>query len=538
MNLKKSLLKAFIKQKWIIICILAVGIVIAVSTANIPSLIGKCYQAVITGAYAGASPFVLLAAAYSLRSVFKITRNHLAAVTGTDIVRCLRMELVRFFGKSGSNGEADPIAFYSLCSHDIETLSQVVSWKSFLFIENIYILILSFYYIYCFDQAVFFAVVPFLILLITASCIYGLHINQLLYDIHSSVAGISSALYETVTVQKAIRSLKAEKYFEEKFNKKNEENRELNIRLRNKTKGFNWMVDIISLSAMAAAVIGTALVLQRQNSSGEMILTIYNYMFLLLGTSKGMAEIILFYVSSKQNLWRMEQFAGRMAVEDSACAVACADKITSLEFRNTSYIIEGKVIFNQSMRFEKGQLAVIEGASGTGKTIAADILAGLNLRYEGQVIVNDNYELKCLMPDTYRRHIGYGMQSTVIFYGTLEENILLGRKPVKERELNELYDRAGIWDIAERMQEGIKTFILGSSNTLSGGQKQRIGFARALAAEADVIILDDIFAALDVERQKEMLRLLDKWKENHIIIMISSYDMVKKTADRVYRMGD
>ena len=65
MNLKKALLKAFIKQKWIIICILAVGIVIAVSTANIPSLIGKCYQAVITGAYAGASPFVLLAAAYS-----------------------------------------------------------------------------------------------------------------------------------------------------------------------------------------------------------------------------------------------------------------------------------------------------------------------------------------------------------------------------------------------------------------------------------------------------------------------------------------
>lgn len=53
-----------------------------------------------------------------------------------------------------------------------------------------------------------------------------------------------------------------------------------------------------------------------------------------------------------------------------------------------------------------------------------------------------------------------------------------------------------------------------------------------------MIILDDIFAALDVERQKEMLRLLDKWKENHIIIMISSYDMVKKTADRVYRMGD
>ena len=94
------------------------------------------------------------------------------------------------------------------------------------------------------------------------------------------------------------------------------------------------------------------------------------------------------------------------------------------------------------------------------------------------------------------------------------------------------------YGILQRMQEGIKTFILGSSNTLSGGQKQRIGFARALAAEADVIILDDIFAALDVERQKEMLRLLDKWKENHIIIMISSYDMVKKTADRVYRMGD
>lgn len=537
MNLKKTVLKAFIQQKWMIALILSVGIIIAVSTANIPSLIGRCYQAVIAGGYPGISPFLLLAIAYSLRSIFKITRNHLAAVTGTNIVRYLRTELVRLFGSSGGSEKIDPIAFYSLCSHDIETMSSIVSWKSFLFMENMYILILSFYYIYRFSPAVFWATMPFLLLLIAASCIYGSRINRLLYDIHSSVAGISDALYETVIVQKAVRSLKAEGYFEKKLNEKNEHNRELNLQLRDKTKGFNLMIDIVSLSAMVVAVIGTALVLQRLHSGGEMIITIYNYMFLLLGTSKGLAEIILFYISSKQSLRRMSRFIGGMETEDVSLTMPLEGGITSLECKGTSYAIDGKIIFTQSMRFEKGQLAVIEGASGTGKTMAADILAGLNRKYTGQVVINDRFELKELTPDSYRKHIGYGMQSTVIFHGTLEENILLGRSPVDGGKLDGLYDKAGIWDIAKGMPDGMKTLILGSSNTLSGGQKQRIGFARALAAGSDVVILDDIFAALDIERQQEMLCLLNEWKKDRIIIMISSYDMAKAAADKVYRMG-
>ena len=80
--------------------------------------------------------------------------------------------------------------------------------------------------------------------------------------------------------------------------------------------------------------------------------------------------------------------------------------------------------------------------------------------------------------------------------------------------------------------------ILGESNTLSGGQKQRISLARALVTNPDLILLDDIFTALDPQRQEKIIKLLSSLKKNHIIIIISNYDSMKQIADRIYNMDE
>lgn len=363
-----------------------------------------------------------------------------------------------------------------------------------------------------------------------------MYIDKLLYNIKVSLTGISSSLYETIIAQKTIRTTHTERYFEDKFEEKNSNNKKLSMEFGNKTKIFQTVIIVVSHSATVIALIGCTIIILRVGESSDNLITIYNYMLLLIATAKSLSDIILFYVSSKQTFYRLSENLKSMSNEqviESNLDV----RISSIDLRGISYKVGKKYLSVDSMHFEKGKIYVIDGASGSGKTLMVDLISGVRIAHMGKIILNDCVEVQNNNLLSYRKAIGYATQKPVLFHDTLKNNICMGRECYSDKYTEMMFKLIGITDIANRVG-GMDTMILGTSNTLSGGERQRVNVARALFQCPDVIVLDDVFTSLDFERQNEILEFLLTIRNEHIIILVSSYQYIKEIADSIYHISE
>ena len=128
----------------------------------------------------------------------------------------------------------------------------------------------------------------------------------------------------------------------------------------------------------------------------------------------------------------------------------------------------------------------------------------------------------------YRERVGYALQKTMIFTDTVMGNIQMDR-PVPENKAEIL----SICKLNSVIAKYADKEVNGDSNVLSGGERQRVGMARALYGSPELLILDDNFTALDGKLREEIITALSKWKEDRIIVVVSSYPEVLARADRV-----
>jgi len=168
------------------------------------------------------------------------------------------------------------------------------------------------------------------------------------------------------------------------------------------------------------------------------------------------------------------------------------------------------VLENYSLSLPKGQSLGIMGPSGCGKSTLVDVLTGLLLPQQGQMLV-DGVPLTADMLPAWRQKIGYVPQFPYIFDGTLAENIAFGLAPeaIDETRIYKMCALAAI-DFLPVLSQGIHTPIGERGVRLSGGQRQRVAIARALYRQPELIIFDEATSALDEENDfkiKELIRL-------------------------------
>lgn len=527
--MKRLLMKLSLERWYLLLGILFSSGTVVVSTVYIPVFLGECYQVMESGTWSF-RPLILLAVGYTLRALFKLVRNHFAATLGNGLVQQLRKELcTAFLRESGQTAGSGTYA-YSMLSYEIESISNLVSWRPFILLENISILIWSFVRLGSTNTVLLAAVVPFLLISLLAGGIYGKSIRGAMLGVKKTVHQLSDLVEETMTNQKLIRAMNAQPAYEQKFDQTNSENRKWNLLLGRKTQFASPAMALISYLSMAAAVVISGVVVITQGLPGAMVIILYSYMVTLSELATKLPDNIYAFVESGQSIRRAEEYF--LSIEPSSdqkvTEKPAEEALDTITFESvTARTGKTELWHLPDLRLSKGEIVVVTGSSGRGKTLFCDTLAGFATGYTGKILVND-VDLRELDRNWYRQRVGYALQKTMIFTDTVMGNIRMDR-PAPENEAEIL----SICKLNSVITQYADTEVKGDSNVLSGGERQRVGMARALYGSPELLIFDDNFTALDGELRGEIITALSNWKKDHIIVVVSSYPEVLEKADRV-----
>jgi ABC-type multidrug transport system fused ATPase/permease subunit len=185
-----------------------------------------------------------------------------------------------------------------------------------------------------------------------------------------------------------------------------------------------------------------------------------------------------------------------------------------------AYSKESSVLSDVSFDIKAGQMVGIVGPTGSGKSTVVSLIPRF---YDptGGTIAIDGTDIREFTLSGLRNQIAYVLQETVLFRGTVAENIAYGRGGATRDEIVEAAKLANADEFIAKMPNGYDTMVGDRGDTLSGGQRQRIGIARALIRNNPILILDEPTAALDTESEQLVMEALERLMKGRTVITIA-----------------
>ena len=201
------------------------------------------------------------------------------------------------------------------------------------------------------------------------------------------------------------------------------------------------------------------------------------------------------------------------------------------------YDADAPVLRSVSFRVEPGQFVGIVGPTGSGKSTVASLIPRFYDVNNGRVLL-DGIDVRDYKLHRLREEFAFVLQDTVLFRGTVQENIAYGRPNATAQTIVTAARLANADEFIARMPHGYETTIGERGMTLSGGQRQRLGIARAIIRNSPVLILDEPTAALDQEAEEHVMEALERLMQGRTVIMIAHRLNTLRRADKVIVLKD
>ncbi len=204
-------------------------------------------------------------------------------------------------------------------------------------------------------------------------------------------------------------------------------------------------------------------------------------------------------------------------------------------FDNVSFTYENEpnpAISDFSLDVKEGEVVAFVGPSGSGKSTIMQLLIGFMRPESGKVYV-DGHDMNELDLRSYRRFISVVSQESVLFDGTIRENITYGVEHLSEEQIRNAIRCAGLEDFVATLPDGLETMCKENGNRFSGGQKQRMSIARALLRDPRVLLLDEATSALDVESEALIQNALDHLIKGRTTFIVAHRLSTIRNADRI-----
>ncbi len=240
-----------------------------------------------------------------------------------------------------------------------------------------------------------------------------------------------------------------------------------------------------------------------------------------------------------KDLKEIEQFMGQKIVRHEDTISITLNK--SIQFNDVSFHYSESdkwILKDANLEIQKNTSVALIGASGAGKTTAADLILGILEPQEGTVTIDGVDIKKCMK--SWHEDIGYIPQVIYLMDDNIRANVAFGipEEEIDDAAIEKALREAQLDQFVHALPDGLDTMIGDRGVKLSGGQRQRIGIARALYRNPNVLVLDEATSALDSDTEREVMEAIDGLHGTRTLIVIAHRLSTLRKCDKIYEVGN
>jgi ATP-binding cassette subfamily B protein len=304
---------------------------------------------------------------------------------------------------------------------------------------------------------------------------------------------------------------------------------------------FSPLVNLIELAGVIVVIAVGAYELSQGRLTIGGLLVFMVYLGGLYRPIRGLSSLLNSFYSASAGAERVIEFLDeKPSVEDKPWARSVHNARGMLDFDSVRFTYPGTekpTLDDLSFSAGAGEVLALVGPSGAGKSTVAKLLLRFYDPDAGSIRV-DGHDIRDLTLRSLRGNVAVLLQESLVFDGTVRENIAYGKPGTSEEEIVRAAEAADAHDFIEALPKGYDTVIGQKGRLLSGGQRQRIAIARAMIRDAPVLVLDEPTTGLDAESSEKVMAPLRRLMDGRTTIVVSHNLMTVRDATRIVVLED
>jgi ATP-binding cassette, subfamily B, bacterial len=347
---------------------------------------------------------------------------------------------------------------------------------------------------------------------------------------------IASVASETLSAIHVVQAYTSEQRHEQRFREHNVERLVAGLDAVRLQAKLSPAIDVVT--AIGTAVIlwfGAHRVLSGQMSLG-LLLVFLAYLSQLYRPMRSLSKLAWVVSRGQASADRLQEVLSVAALlfdRPDAVPAPALEGSVRLDSVTFGYEPGRAVLHGVSIEAAPGETVALAGATGAGKSTLVSLIPRFYDPSDGAVLV-DGVDVRALTVASLRRQIALVLQDSILFHGTVYENIAYGAPNATEGEVLAAAEAAFVDEFVRDFPEGYGTLVSERGTTLSGGQRQRIAIARALVRNAPIVILDEPTSGLDALSERYVLRGLERLVEGRTVFVVAHRLSTLRHADRIY----
>lgn len=356
--------------------------------------------------------------------------------------------------------------------------------------------------------------------------------------IQECTAELTSVLQEVVSSARVVKSFVREDYEIKRFDAQNMTDFYANMKNIKLNALLTPTVELVAAIGVTVVMwYGGMSVINGAITAGSLVAFLV-YAVNIANPIKRLTKVV---ASIQQALAAGERVFGILDLEENIKELPSAKLLPPVqgyvEFKHVdfSYNEDEQVIEDLSFKVNRGQIVAIVGPSGAGKSTIASLLPRFYDVTNGNIVI-DGMDIRDVTLNSLREQVGIVPQETLLFNGSVYDNILYGRLDATKEEVEAAAKAANAHDFIMGLPEGYDTMLGDRGVNISGGQRQRISIARAILKNPQILILDEATSALDTESERIVQEALDRLMVGRTSFVIAHRLSTIKNADRILVM--
>jgi len=430
---------------------------------------------------------------------------------------------------------------------DVNTVRMFVRMGVFIIVQSVIMIIGTVIAMYITDPGL--AGVMAIFMPTTLILFFGvaMYIRPLFMKARTALDELNNTLQENLAGAKVVRAFARQDQEMAKFGIRNRKVFDIGQNVGYKLSLFfplffliAQLATLIVLWAGGSTLIGNAASGIAGNLTLGKLIAFNNYAMMAMFPLLMLGMVLNFISMAMASAIRLDAlFLERPGIEENPNARSFPSLRGKIEFRGVSFRYgQGEKALNQiNLTIQPGEKLGIIGATGAGKSSLVNLITRFYDPEEGTVLVDD-VDVREFAFDTLRTRVAIVLQETVLFSGTIRDNIAFNAPNASQAELERAAEAACATEFIREKSEGWDSSVGERGAGLSGGQRQRVAIARAIASNPDVIILDDVTSSLDATTERRIVEGLYSEFKDRTAIIISQKISTIRSADRITVMED